>query len=425
MKKVLIISYYWPPSGGAGVQRWLKMAKYLPDYGVKPFVLTVDESFASYPLIDRSFLDEVSDETEVYRTKSFEPLRIYGKIFGKKKVPYSGFTNVKTDNLLSKMSRWVRGNMFIPDARKGWNKFALPKAREIVAREDIETIITTGPPHSTHFIGLALKKSNQSLHWIADFRDPWTDIYYYDNLLPSKNSRKKDAEMERLVLESSDRVLAVCPSNQRLFAGKLNKENGEKVKLLTNGFDNDDFKGIKRSVSNDRLELVYTGTLAEIYDVKPIFIILQELDTPWHLTVAGNVAPEICELIRELKIDQHMTFLGHVAHKESLQLLKKCHALLHILPNTSQAILGTTGKLFEYIGSGTPILNFGPTEGDSASFIKMAGAGESFERSDREGVLQFLRFCFENRDFSNSATNQFSRKNITGKLVDLLQEFEQ
>jgi len=273
-KKVLIITYYWPPAGGAGVQRWLKMAKYLPQFGIEPFVLTVDESYASYPVVDPSFLDEVSSETKVYRTKSFEPLRIYGKLFGKKKVPYSGFTNVNTHTVGSKLSRWIRGNFFIPDARKGWNKYALPKALEIIKAENIETVITTGPPHSTHLIGLQLKNRKPTLKWIADFRDPWTDIYYYDDLLHTKRSKAKDLKLEKVVLNKSDLVLAVCPSNQKLLAQKLPKEQRGKIKLITNGFDEEDFEGVNRTSSDRILKIGYTGTLAQSYDVLPIFTIL-------------------------------------------------------------------------------------------------------------------------------------------------------
>ncbi len=419
-KKVLIITYYWPPAGGAGVQRWLKMAKYLPEFGIEPVVLTVDESYASYPVVDRSFLEDVAATTKVYRTRSFEPLRIYGKLFGKKKVPYSGFTNVNTGTLGSKLSRWVRGNFFIPDARKGWNRYALPKAAEIIKRENIDTVITTGPPHSTHLIGLALKNQRPSIKWIADFRDPWTDIYYYDDLLPSRRSKAKDLKLEKKVLSQSDLVLSVCPSNRELLAKKLPEDQRSKIKLITNGFDEGDFEGIPRDHLEEWLEIGYTGTLAKTYDVVPILEGLAALDFPWKLTIAGNVAPEIQKSIKDLEIEDRVLFKGHVPHKESLKILRQSDVLLHIMPNTKKNKMGTTGKLFEYIGSGTPIVNFGPSNGDSAQFIESVGAGKTFKRGDQQLVIEFLRKCLAFDDSNTKDRHVFSRRRIAAELAKFI-----
>ena len=225
MRKILIITYYWPPSGGAGVQRWLKMAKYLPSFGFEPIILTVDPSDASYPIRDESLVRE-TEGISTCRTKSFEPLKLYGSVFGKTNVPYSGFSNLETDSFFSKVTRWMRGNFFIPDARKGWNKYALPKALELIEKFNIDLVITTGPPHSTHLIGKILKE-RKSLTWIADFRDPWTDIYYYDDLLLSEKNKLKDTALELSVLKTADIIFAVCPSNLKLLSSKLHTATSE------------------------------------------------------------------------------------------------------------------------------------------------------------------------------------------------------
>ena len=199
MKKVLIITYYWPPSGGSGVQRWMYFAKYLPNFGVEPFVLTVNPVFASYKFIDESFLKK-TESIRVFKTASSEPFNIYSKLIGKSKMEAipQGFAGESNPGILQKFSRFVRGNFFIPDARKGWVKFAFNEAEKIIVREKIDLIITTGPPHSSHLIGLRLKKKFD-IKWIADLRDPWTDIYYYKDLLHTKRSAEKDLKLESII----------------------------------------------------------------------------------------------------------------------------------------------------------------------------------------------------------------------------------
>ena len=413
MKKVLIITYYWPPSGGAGVQRWLKMAKYLPEFGWEPVVLTVDTLHASYPVSDAGLMNDVSPELEIIRTKSFEPLKLYGKLFGRKKIPYSGFSNVQTDNLLSRLTRWVRGNLFIPDARKGWNPYALKAALNRIAQNDIQHIITTGPPHSTHLIGQAIKKQFPDIKWIADFRDPWTDIYYYRQLLHSHYSARQDKRMESNVLREADLVVSVCASNKTLLATKLPSSAQLKLVEVTNGFDPDDFQNLAISDPNKRFVIAYTGTLAESYDVEPIIKILSQLKFNWELQCAGSIAPEIDELFSRYGIRENLNFRGYISHSKSLQILFSSDCLLHILPNVDGAKMGTTGKLFEYLGVRKPILNFGSVEGDSALIIEKAGAGRTFDRQDQVGVLAYLSQLNEGSVIISNRVEQFSRRNTT------------
>jgi len=191
MQKVLIITYYWPPSGGAGVQRWVKLSKYLSRIEIEPIVLTVDERYASYTQIDESLLKDIPEDIKVYKTKSFEPIRLYSRFVGMKNVPTAGFSNVDRSKKSLKLLSWLRSNLFIPDPRKGWNKYAFSMAEKIIKEENIRTVITTSPPNSTQLIGLRLRRE-WGIKWIADFRDPWTDIYYYDNLGQSDRSKRID-----------------------------------------------------------------------------------------------------------------------------------------------------------------------------------------------------------------------------------------
>jgi hypothetical protein len=175
MNKVLIVTYYWPPSGGAGVQRWLKFSKYLPEFGWEPIILTVDPEFAAYPVTDYSLSEGFPSSVKIFKTAATNYFRVYNK--DKTRIPTAGFANNKENTLKEKIMRFIRGNFFIPDPRRGWNSFAFRKACEIIETERIENIITTSPPHSTQLIGLNIKKKYPAINWIADLRDPWTDIY--------------------------------------------------------------------------------------------------------------------------------------------------------------------------------------------------------------------------------------------------------
>ena len=240
MKKVLIISYYFPPSGGAGVQRWLKMLKYLPQYGVEPIVLTVDEKYASYPQVDKSLLDEIPSWLKIYKTKTREVLSLYKSVSPTKEIPYSGFANEPKPTFLQKMARFVRGNFFLPDPRKGWNRYAYQVACQIIEKEAVDAVITTSPPHSTQLLGIKLKKRFPNLTWLADLRDPWTDIYYNKDFLYDLVKYEEDyigikyfTEQYLIQKENeinqidSKKLSEIDMENSMLFSLQLSKENIE------------------------------------------------------------------------------------------------------------------------------------------------------------------------------------------------------
>ena len=425
MKKILILTYYWPPSGGAGVQRWLKMSHYLVERGYRPVVVTVDPGKASYPTLDHKLADEVSDGVEVHRTNSFEPLGIYEKGVGKGKVPYGGFANVNTKTPLFKISRWIRGNVFIPDARRGWNKHALAKAEEILSQNpEIGLVITTGPPHSTHLVGLKLK-SKYRLQWIADFRDPWTDIYYYDQFLHTPYAKKMDGKYESQVLGAADKVLAVCNSNLELFKSKPSISDPSNVHLIMNGFDERDFEDEPMCPDRDFLEIVYTGTMADSYNIRPVLEVFGGLDFPWRFSIAGKLSPAFWEAVKELGISEHINYIGYVSHRESLELLRCGDVLLHITPDLKGIPPGTSGKLFEYFGAAKPILDVGSLEGDPAVLIREAGNGKTFTRNMAREMSAFLSEVHHNpethKNLSKSNLFEFSRRAITDDLIRLIE----
>jgi hypothetical protein len=216
--KILYITYYWPPAGGPGVQRAVKFAKFLPQFGITPVILTVDEKLGSYPLKDQSLLKDISPDLRISKTSTFEPLSLYSRLL-KKEVPYSGFANESNPSITQKISRFIRGNLFIPDARRGWNKYAIQEASRLIKEEGIQTILTSSPPHSTQLIGLHLKELF-GIPWIADLRDPWTDIYYYSLMLHTPFAKYLDKRYERKVLEKADAILVTNHDTKNLFAGK-------------------------------------------------------------------------------------------------------------------------------------------------------------------------------------------------------------
>ncbi|MCY7361395.1 MAG: glycosyltransferase, partial [Ignavibacteria bacterium] len=272
MEKVLIITYYWPPSGGAGVQRILKFVKYLPEFGIKPFIVTVNKDKASYPVLDETLERDIPKEAEVFRTDTFEPYELYSKLLGKKSIP-TGFSNESNPGTFQKFSRFIRGNFFIPDGRKGWINFAFREACRIIEKENIKTVVTTSPPHSAQIVGLKLKKK-YNLNWIADLRDSWTDIYYYNEFSHRKFAKEKDLKYEKNVLENADKIITVGKNLKEIFVKKSKKINPQKVFVIPNGYDEEDFKNkpieieketeteIETETENEFI-ITYTGTLAE------------------------------------------------------------------------------------------------------------------------------------------------------------------
>lgn len=376
--KVLVITYYWPPSGGAGVQRWLKLCKYLPACGVEPIVLTVDPEKASYPSLDESLAHEVTN-IEVHRTDSFEPLRIYGKIVGKKNVPTAGFSNVDKGKWTTKLAARIRSTQFIPDPRKGWNKFALPKAKALIEAHGIKKVITTGPPHSSHLIGLALQQEND-IEWTVDMRDPWTDIYYYKDLHHTATSAAKDKALELEVLTRADRVLCANTHLKDLLSTKSEQLDPSKFRVLTNGYDPDD---IPKHVNpdSDRTWITYTGTMSTHYDPTVLFHAMNEAahSDALGLRLVGTVSEDLLQNAKDL--DVHLETIATVPHRESVHWLLRSSALLLVIPKVAHDASIVPGKLFEYIGARRPIICIGPTDGASAQLVQESGSGRTFSRS--------------------------------------------
>ena len=420
MNRVLIITYYWPPGSGAGVQRWLKFSKYLPEFGWQPVILTVDPQYAAYPALDPSLENEIPAGIKVYRTKATDWFRFYSK--DKSKVPSAGFATNANNTLMGKISRFIRGNFFIPDPRKGWNKFALDKAVEIILKEGISHVITSSPPHSTQLLGLEIKQIFPGVKWIADLRDPWTDIYYYNQFYPTFISRMIDRKYEKKVLKFSDSIITVGDNLKESFQSKT-KGISEKIEVITNGYDEQDFRDAKE-VSPGKFIISYIGTLSDSYPVEGFLKALGKLGkngNEYILRLVGSMSSSQRKKILEATGNERFEFIPHVNHQRAIDHMISSSVLLLIIPDHSGNKCILTGKLFEYLASQKPIICIGPADGDAAKIIEKTGHGATFGYSDSDGITGYLSGLISGKSNGSMASiEDFSRRELTRKIIPLL-----
>jgi glycosyltransferase involved in cell wall biosynthesis len=419
MPKVLIVTYYWPPGSGAGVQRWLKFSKYLPSFGWEPVILTVDPGYASYPAIDNTLENDIPAGVKVYKTKATDYFRFYKK--DKSRIPSAGFANSDDSGFISKVLRFIRGNFFIPDPRRGWNKYAFIKACELIENEKISHIVTTSPPHSTQLIGLKLKKKYPGIKWVADLRDPWTDIYYYSMFYHTPLASSIDRKLEREVLVTADKIITVGNSLKDLFSGKA-AGVAVKTEVLTNGYDDDDFSALER-INPQQFTISYTGTLSEAYPLQGFLnaiATLRDKGESIKLRFVGSVSPGRKNLILSKIRKSDVEFINYVDHVSAIKYMNESSALLLIIPDHSSSMSILTGKIFEYIASGKPIICLGPKAGDAAAVIEKSSAGLTFEYNDTDSISRFIRDITDNKFTKSIKNSEFSRKTLTENLAVLL-----
>lgn len=396
MKKLLIITYYWPPSGGAGVQRWLRLSKYMSKQGVEVHVLTVNPEKASYSVIDERLNEDVGRDVIVHKTDTFEPLNYYARLVGKSNVPTSGFSNVGKIGFKTKVAAFIRSNFFIPDPRKGWAKYAYKKAIELIEQNGINHIVTSSPPHSVQMIGLRLKKRfGHKIKWTADLRDPWTDIYYYNLLNHSFISKRIDAKYEREVVEQCDVLLTLGETFKNTFLSKTTRSIEDKVVLIPNGYDPKNFEHVKQSEPEKAYVITYTGTMADSYEPEIFFRALKRLialfpEDAIKLKMVGSVSNGVKAFIGE-HIGDKASFTPPVSHPEAIQLMCDADLLLLTTPGDSGPV---PGKIFEYLAAHKPIIGVGM--GDTAVVLERSKAGRSFSRNQEEELFEYLRGVYLN-----------------------------
>jgi len=427
--RLLVITYYWPPSGGAGVQRCLKFVKHLGQFGVVPTVLTVDAAQATYPVRDESLLAEVPAEVRVLRTGTTEPFGSYQKLTGRA-VPYGGFANEGRPGLVQQALRFVRGNLFIPDPRRGWNRHALAAVEQLLAAgETFDAVLTSSPPHSTQLIGLELQKRH-GLRWLADLRDPWTDIYYYRDLHHTPPAAWLDARYERRVLSRADAVLVTSPATKRLFRAKLPALPAAKFHVLPNGYDESDFQR-PSAPPRDCLRITHTGTITELYRVGGLLTALAACaaahpDVPLRLRFVGQVSAELRGQVAAAGLGPATEFLDFVPHDQSVAYLLSASALLMAIPDVPRNLGILPGKIFEYLAANKPILCVGPAGSDADHLLQECGAGQALPYQDSTLMRETLEALVAqwrinpNLDLPAVSHARYSRRALTEQLAALV-----
>lgn len=421
MKKVLIVTYYWPPAGGPGVQRWLKFVKYLPENGVEPVVYVPKNPH--YPLKDPSLEAEVPSEIKLLKNDIFEPYA-FAEIFSRNDTAMisSGIIpEEQKQGFLQKLMLFIRGNFFIPDARKYWIKPSVKYLSEYLQKEKIDTVITTGPPHSMHLIGLGLKE-RIGVKWIADFRDPWTQIGYQEKLKLLNRSRKKHEALEKRVLHQADLIVTTSFTTRNEFAGKTEKP----VEVITNGYDTEQ---VNKLPMDKKFSLSHIGSLLSGRNPEALWRAIAELvleredfSRDFQLKLIGAVGESVLESIQKLGLQKHLSKIDYVSHSEALQLQRSSQLLLLIEIDSEETKGIIPGKLFEYMVSERPILAIGPQGADIEKIITETNTGAFFNYFQKEEIKEFLVEKYElyrNDELKSFpiGLQQYSRKNLSKKLA--------
>ncbi|WP_246010620.1 glycosyltransferase family 4 protein [Hymenobacter perfusus] len=429
--RLLVITYYWPPSGGAGVQRCLKWVKHLPALGVQPTVITVDPAQAAYPVLDASLEADVPPGVRVLRTGTLEPFGTYQKLTSRP-IPHGGFANEGRVSVAQRVARFVRGNLFLPDPRRGWNSFALRQVAALVAAgEQFDAVLTSSPPHSTQLIGLALKR-RYGWRWLADLRDPWTDIYYTQTLMRTAVARWLDARYERQVLQAADVVITTSADTGRLLQSKVPGLPAGKFAVLPNGYDESDFQQIEAAPA-DKLLLTYVGTITGQYHVEPFFeemaaCAARHPQVPLRLRFVGRVAKEVEQQLAAAGLTARTELVEFVPHDEAVVYMQRCTVLLLGIPDVAHNRGILPGKVFEYLAAGRPVICIGPAGSDAAQVLEECQAGRSFEYEDRAAMRMYLEELVtawqQNPTIPVPAAGRrrYSRRSLTEQLVELIRQ---
>ncbi len=423
-KKLLIITYYWPPAGGPGVQRWLKFVKYLPGFNVQPIVYIPENP--TYPIIDNGLQSEVSDKAIILKNKIREPYG-FASFFSKnktKKISSGIIPNKKKQSFLEKTLLWVRGNLFIPDARFLWVKPSVIYLKKYIREYNIDTIVTSGPPHSLHLIGLELKK-DLGVKWFADFRDPWTTIGYHKALKLSSYAEKKHKALEKEVLNSADTIIVTSKTTKTEFEALTSKP----IEVITNGYD---VEKIENQALDEKFTLAHIGSFLSDRNPRILWKALKELikenkdfRNDFQLKLIGATSQEVLDTISEFGLTDYVQNLGYVSHQEAVQHQRKSQVLLLIEIDSEDTKSIIPGKLFEYMVSGRPILAIGPKDSDFAEIIISTNTGVFFTYDEKEPLKDLLLNYYQEYKTKNLKAHavglqQYSRKSLTEQLSKLI-----
>jgi len=423
-KKTLIITYYWPPAGGPGVQRWLKFVKYLPEFNIDPVVFIPENP--NYPIIDESLTSEVSKDITIINHPIKEPYKWAGFFSNtsSKTISKGIISDEKEQSFIEKAMLYVRGNFFIPDARIGWVKPSVSFLLDYIKKEGIETIITTGPPHSVHLIGLQIKQK-LGVKWLADFRDPWTTIGYHKQLRLTSASKAKHKLLEKEVLNASDQIIVTSFVTKKEFQGFTNKS----IEVITNGYDDE---ATVEFQMDTKFTLSHIGSLLSKRNPEILWRVLSELvrdnesfSKDFQLNFIGSISEKVLKSIKKYNLSNYIHEVGYVSHQEAIIYQKKSQVLLLIEIDSEDTKCIIPGKLFEYMISNRPIVAMGPKGSDVEKIIKETNTGHYFNYSDYESLKRIILEhykAFQNKTLQSHpiGLQKYHRKALTKSLANLL-----
>lgn len=422
LKRVLIISYYWPPSGGSGVQRWLYFTKYLPANGWEPVIYTVKNG--EYPYIDPSLNQHISEGLEIVKGSIWEPYTLFKKLSGtKEKVNPSIFSEMERGSWFKRFLLWIRGNFFIPDARMFWIRPSVRLLKNYLKQHPVDFIVSTGPPHSTHLIARALKRK-LGIPWLADFRDPWTQIYSFKQLNLTDLSKRIHSRLEKSVLLEADLIVTVSQDCKKGLESIVDRE----VLVITNGYET--FPIQKPVKNHSKIKMLYAGVLSADRNPNVFWKVLENylMDFPriadkFELILIGNIDPLIIAQIHASSLNQYLQVHPSMPHNRLQDFLFDADLLLLIGVPGNKGVI--TGKFFEYMYLQKPIYSISPKDSDVVSILNETESGLNADYSDAEQLYTNLERLIEmvtNNSFHSNENKiaNYSRKKLTTAISSLM-----
>lgn len=429
MKKVLIITYYWPPAGGPGVQRILRFASYLPQFGWQPLILTVEEG--DYPAIDESLLHKIPPECKTYKTAILEPYNIYRKFTGKakdEKLPTFILSKTGKENFKDRAAKWIRGNIFIPDARIGWLPYAVKAGVKIIKEENVDLIFSSSPPHTVQLIAKRLARKTGK-KWVADFRDPWTEAFWADDIQKTALSKYVDAKLETSVLKTANAVTTVSEGMGEMFASKA----GNRYAVIQNGFE----PLPPQSAKTEKFVLLFIGHLSKHQNPETIFQAITTLPDKIQKTIQvlfiGRIFEGFREIFEKYQAQIDIVTREYMPHRELLEFAQQnASLLLRPIARTAYSQSNVGAKTSDYLALRKPMLTLGEKGGFSERMLAETAAGQIFEYEDVEGIAAYI---WENYriwesegcvilDNEEKLEKYTTRYNV-GKLVELFESIKE
>ena len=424
-KKALIITYYWPPAGGPGVQRWLKFVKYLSLFNIDPIVYIPENP--SYPLLDKSLIQDIPSYVKIIKQPIKEPYR-FSNIFSKKKtktISKGIISDTKHQSIFEKVLLYIRGNFFIPDARIAWVNPSTKYLLEYIQKEPVDTIITTGPPHSLHLIGLQLKEQT-GVKWLADFRDPWTSIGYHKQLKLTHTSKLRHKALEKKVLNYADQLIVTSHMTKKEFGDLTDVP----ITVITNGYDVDTLGS--KEVLDKKFTMSHIGSLLSKRNPTVLWQVLSDLviehpdfSEDLQLNFIGLVSEDVTNTIKKYSLTKYFNSIGYVNHNEAIKFQKKSQILLLIEIDSEDTRCIIPGKLFEYMVSNRPIIAIGPKQSDVETIIKETNTGSYFCYDDYNSLKTTILNHYNDFKTGTLKSNpiglkKYSRKSLTELLSKLI-----